>query len=81
MADAGLGCLNGVRLSMAALEAVPAGRPPAGTVVVLDRFDEGHELHRRNRDWLADRDGYRVAVVPGGEAGLVDLVAPGRDRP
>jgi dethiobiotin synthetase len=74
VADAGLGCINGVRLSMEALRSHPASRPPAPPVVVLDRFNPGAELHRRNRDWLARRDGYRVLAVPGEEAALVDLV-------
>ncbi|HEV3282321.1 MAG TPA: dethiobiotin synthase [Acidimicrobiales bacterium] len=74
VADAGLGCLNGVRLSMEALGTVPPGGPPVPTVVVLDRFDRHHDLHRRNRQWLVERDGYRVMAVPGEEDGLADLV-------
>ncbi len=74
VADAGLGCLNGVRLSMDALGTVAADGPRVPTVVVLDRFDGHHDLHRRNRRWLADRDGYRVVALPGEEAELADLV-------
>lgn len=74
VADAGLGCINGVRLSMDALGAVVAGRPPVPTVVVLDRFDGHHDLHRRNRRWLSDHDRYPVVAVPGEEAHLADLV-------
>ncbi len=83
VADAGLGCINGVRLSMNALGAVVsidapgavvAGRLPVPTVVVLDRFDGHHDLHRRNRRWLSDHDGYPVVAVPGEEAHLADLV-------
>ncbi|MGH9079930.1 MAG: ATP-dependent dethiobiotin synthetase BioD [Acidimicrobiales bacterium] len=77
VADAGLGCLNGVRLSMEALRTVPEGGPPVPRVVVLDRFDAHHDLHRRNRHWLADRDGYRVVAVPGEESHLADLVTAG----
>lgn len=44
VADAGLGAVNAVLLSAAAVA--------APTVVVLNRFDDG-DLHRRNRDWLA----------------------------
>ena len=43
-------------------------------VVVLDRFDPGQDLHRRNRGWLVERDAYRVVAVPGEEAVLADLV-------
>ena len=42
------------------------GRRPA----VLNRFDPGDELHLRNHDWLAGRDGYDVVTDPD------DLVAP-----
>lgn len=45
VADAGLGTINAVRLSLAAL----AGHP---SVVLLNRYEEGAHLHRRNRDWL-----------------------------
>ncbi len=63
VADAGLGTINGVRLSAAALAAWP-------TTVVLNRFDPGDDLHARNRAWLAGRDGIDVVVDPD------DLVAP-----
>ncbi len=58
VADAGLGTINGVRLSMAALHAGTPGGPavPVPVVVVLDRFDGRHEIHCRNRQWLAERD-------------------------
>jgi dethiobiotin synthetase len=74
VADAGLGCINGVRLSMEALERAVDGGPPVSTVVVLDRFDGHHDLHRRNRRWLAERHRYRVVSVPGEERDLVDLL-------
>jgi dethiobiotin synthetase len=63
VADAGLGTINGVRLSAGAL----AGWP---VTVVLNGFDPDDELHARNLAWLADRDGYDVAVDS------EDLVAP-----
>jgi dethiobiotin synthetase len=47
VADAALGTINAVRLCLAAL----AGHR---TVVVLNRYDGGDDLHRRNRSWLAD---------------------------
>jgi dethiobiotin synthetase len=75
VADAGLGTINAVRLSLAALGSIGTGAEP---VVVLDRFDGGHDLHRRNREWLEVRDGARVLCVPGDECGLVDLaLGPG----
>jgi dethiobiotin synthetase len=47
VADAGLGTINAVRLSLDALTGSPV-------IVVLNRFDEADELHRANRAWLAD---------------------------
>jgi dethiobiotin synthetase len=68
VADAGLGTINGVRLSVDALAlACPGLRP----VVVLNRFDEACDLHRRNRAWLSGVDHLEV-VVPGEDARLVD---------
>jgi dethiobiotin synthetase len=72
VADAGLGTINSVRLSMDALATVD--RPGVGTVVVLDRFDGNHEIHRRNRDWLVERCQYRVLTLPGEESALAELV-------
>jgi dethiobiotin synthetase len=72
VADAGLGTINSVRLSMDALATVE--RPGVRTVVVLDRFAGNHEIHRRNRDWLAERCDYRVITLPGEESVLADLV-------
>jgi len=76
VSDAGLGTINLVRLSMDALAA--ATTPVAPTVVVLDRFDPAHLIHRRNRQWLSERCGYRVVALPGEESDLVDLVADSR---
>lgn len=45
VADAGLGTINAVNLSLAVLAPLP-------TVVLLNRFDAAEELHRRNREWL-----------------------------
>ena len=55
VADAGLGTVNAVRLSAAAF----GGRP---VVVILNRFDDGDDLHRRNRDWLVKEDGLTVVT-------------------
>lgn len=56
VADAGLGTINLVRLAAGALEGAPL-------VVVLNRYDGGDDLHRRNRAWLAERDGFDVVVT------------------
>jgi dethiobiotin synthetase len=62
VADADLGTINSVRLTMDALV-----RLPAQLAVVLNRFDEGSELHQRNRAWLRDRDDLPVFCIPGDE--------------
>ncbi len=54
VADAGLGTINSVRLSAAALAPWP-------TQVVLNRFDPAEELHGRNLEWLR-RDGLDVTA-------------------
>jgi dethiobiotin synthetase len=53
VADAGLGTIHAVRTSSPPLERWPV-------VVYLNRFDAEDDLHRRNRDWLDERDGYAV---------------------
>lgn len=55
VADAGLGTINLVRLSVQSL-------PQRPLVVVLNRFDHANELHRANRAWLADRDELHVVA-------------------
>lgn len=70
VADAGLGTINAVRLCADALAASGDGPAPP-PVVVLNRFDEHTELHRRNRAWLEDVDGYDV--VPATDAPLASL--------
>ena len=74
VADAGLGTINGVRMSMDALGTVTSTMAAVRTVVVLDRYDGHHDIHRRNRQWLAERIGYTVVTLPGEEPMLVDLV-------
>jgi dethiobiotin synthetase len=69
VADAGLGTINAVRLSVDVL--------PAGTVVVLNRYDPDDPLHAQNRRWLTERDGMAVVTLPGQEAALAAL-AQGR---
>ncbi len=70
VADAGLGTINSVRLTLDALAAV--GAP---VVVVLNRFASGADLHGRNLEWLRARDGLTVVPVPGAEPELVGLVS------
>jgi dethiobiotin synthetase len=67
VADAGLGTINAVRLTVEALD-VPC-------VVVLNRFDPASDLHARNLGWLRERDGLWVVAMPGGEAELFELVS------
>ena len=54
VADAGLGTLNAVRLALACLQ-------PLGATGLLNRFDDGNELHRLNRQWLESK--YKVRAV------------------
>lgn len=68
VADAGLGTLNSVRLSV---DALPDAAP---VVVVLNRYDEGNDLHVRNRRWLLQEDDLAVVTMPGGEEALAALV-------
>jgi dethiobiotin synthetase len=55
VADAQLGTINNIRLCLGALAAYP-------TLVLLNRFDEAVDLHRLNRSWLMDRDGFDVVT-------------------
>jgi dethiobiotin synthetase len=57
VADAGLGSINGVRLSCGALAVLDLP-----VTVVLNRFDATDDLHVRNRSWLAERDRHRVVT-------------------
>lgn len=59
VADAGLGTINAVRLAVEALE---RSTQRTQLIVHLNRFDEHHELHRRNRRWLADGTGLEVVT-------------------
>lgn len=49
VADAELGTINGVRLTLAAVGPTP-------TVVYLNRFNPDNELHQLNRRWLIEHD-------------------------
>ncbi len=66
VADAGLGTINAVRLTVAALSSwMP--------IVALNRYDDRDALHRANRDWLAARDRMTVVTSP---AALARRLAP-----
>jgi dethiobiotin synthetase len=60
VADAGLGTINAVRLTVAAVASTGQG----AVVVALNRFDAVDETHRANRDWLATRDEFDVVTTP-----------------
>jgi dethiobiotin synthetase len=68
VADAGLGALNAVRLSV---DALPDG---TNVVVVLNRYDSRNDLHLRNRRWLSRHDGLRAVGMPAGQPALTALV-------
>ena len=55
VADAGLGTINSVRLSVDALA-------PHRVVVYLNRFDPADEVHTRNAEWLRTSEGFQVLV-------------------
>jgi len=74
VADAGLGTINSIRLSMDALAGSTGAAPAVPVAVVLNRYDGNHDIHRRNRAWLATRDGYTVVTMPGAEPALAALV-------
>ena len=69
VADAGLGTINAVRLTLDTL-----GPLAALVVVVLNRFDPESDLHRRNLEWLRGRDGRRLVTVGGKDAELAKIV-------
>ncbi|MGI8773389.1 MAG: ATP-dependent dethiobiotin synthetase BioD [Actinomycetota bacterium] len=64
VAEPGLGTINSVLLAVAAF----GDRP---VVTLLNRYDAGEELHRRNRAWLQDVSGIDVVVDI---AGLVERI-------
>jgi dethiobiotin synthetase len=66
VADAGLGTLNAVLLSFAALA-------PSPVYVILNRFDADDDVHVANRQWLTEHFGLDVSVDVGT---LAKRVAP-----
>jgi dethiobiotin synthetase len=68
VADAGLGTINVVRMSVDALRAHPIA-------VYINRFDPANDLHQRNVAWLRTREG--LDVVTDVEA-LARLIAASR---
>lgn len=75
VADAGLGTINSVRMSADALRAGARGET-ARLVVHLNRFDTTDDLHRRNLEWLADRDRFEVTASVEALADAVDASLP-----
>lgn len=71
VADANLGTINMVRLTLAAVGALP-------TLVYLNRFDADNELHQLNRRWLIEQD--RLAVVTDVHSLVVALEASAEAR-
>ena len=73
VADAGLGTINAVRLTVAALAPGPDHRHPD---VVLNRYDPSSDLHRRNLAWLRDVDAMTVtALTPDGLGALAERLS------
>ena len=70
VADAGLGTINAVRLTVDSLRGL--GAPVA---VVLNRFDAAVDVHIQNARWLRSRDGLTVVTLPGGENDLAGLAS------
>jgi dethiobiotin synthetase len=69
VADAELGTINSVRMTVDALVALAVP-----VIVVLNRFEPDRDLHVRNLDWLRDRDEFAVVTMPGEMDRLVSLV-------
>lgn len=73
VADAGLGTINAVRLTVAALSSwIP--------VIALNRYDENDDVHRTNRVWLEERDGCCVVTSPDRLAAELTRRVGNRDR-
>ncbi len=69
VADAGLGTINAVLLTVDALRALDAP-----VVVVLNRFDRAVDLHARNVEWLRRRGLLGVSEVLEGASELANVL-------
>ena len=69
VADAELGTINLVRLSVDALR-------PNRVLVYLNRFDREQELHARNYEWLVTREGLEVVTDPEALARALSELSP-----
>lgn len=74
VADAGLGTINAVRLSVDALAPLPV-------VVALNRYRAEDDLHERNRAWLAQRAGFEVVTTPDALAEVITRARTRAGRP
>lgn len=72
VADAGLGTINSVRLTVEAL----ASQCRVPVVVLLNRYDPGVELHERNWASLSHHDGLDVVTTPADAAERVRVLRP-----
>jgi len=72
VADAGLGTLNAIRLTLAAFDDLLDSRDDLECLVVLNRFDPDEELHRLNLAWLHDHDHIDALTSP---AALAEALA------
>lgn len=74
VADAGLGMINAIRLSLDALSISEwTTNPP---IVVLNRFDPSNELHVASRRWLSEHNGTAACALPGEESVLSHMIVP-----
>lgn len=70
VADAGLGAINSVRLTLAAAGTLP-------TLVYLNRFEASNELHELNRRWLIEQDQLSVLTDVHSLAVAVEAIGSG----
>ena len=80
VADAELGTINSIRLTMTAIEPLTTTRDDLDLIVVLNRFDVENELHRRNDAWLRDHDGLNVMTSIDQLTAALIAGAAGRDQ-
>ena len=68
VADAGLGTINAVLLSIAPFS---SAAPSTRIITVLNRFSADDDLHVRNLEWLRTREGLEVVTDPEALASLL----------